>query len=140
MAAPLTEVEQLKRDAKLVGSLAKQLPGLSAEQGQKILEAVQLELQRWIEERQSAQDLLRQLLAQHDVMQHDVKLTFGLVRLATEKVLGMKDHNAELHSETLAAFEAIRQEMHELHAATFRLVDQVRGLVEELRARETPSR
>jgi hypothetical protein len=131
MAAPLTEVEQLKRNAALVGSLAKQLPGLSVEQGQKILEAVQLELQRWIRERQSASDLLRQLLAQHDEMKYEIKLLYGLDRFTCEKVLGTKGRSAEIYSEMLAAFEAIRVEMRELHEATFRLVDQVRGLVEE---------
>jgi uncharacterized membrane protein YheB (UPF0754 family) len=108
MAAPLTEVEQLKRDAKLVGSLARQLPGLDVDQAQKILEAVQLELQRWIKERQSAQDLLRQVIAQHDEAKHDVKLIYGLTRYMAEKA--MQDNSREWHAETLAVLEAIRKQ------------------------------
>jgi hypothetical protein len=115
MAAPLTEVEQLKKDAKLIGSLARQLPGIDVDRAQKILQAVELELQRWIRERQSAQDLLRQLIAQHDEMKFDIKLIYGLTRLANEKI--MRGSSRELHAEILAALESLRQEMHMLHEA-----------------------
>jgi hypothetical protein len=131
----LSEVEQLKKNAKLVADLARQLPGISIEQAREVLKALELELQRWIRERQSAQVLLRQVIAQHDELGFDIKAIFGLTRLATEKVLGLK--TAELHSETLAAFESIRLEMRTLHEETHRVADQVRDLVEELRRRTT---
>jgi hypothetical protein len=123
MAAPLTEIEQLKRDAKLIGSLARQLPGIDVNQARTVLELVQLEIKRWIVERQSAQDLLRQVIAQHDEARLDVKLVGALVRLILEKVLPMQTKNSELHTDTLVALEEVRAEM--------------RSLVEELRNRTT---
>jgi hypothetical protein len=131
MAAPMSEVEELRRNARLMGQLAKQLPGLDVDQGRAILQRVELELQRWIKERQTAQDLLRQMIAQHDEMKFDLKLTYGLARRACEKV--MQDDSREWHTETLAVLEQIRLEMRELHGETRRVADEVRNLVRELR-------
>jgi hypothetical protein len=83
------EVDELKRNAKLIGSLARQLPGLDVDKARTILERVEVEVHKWLIERQSAQDLLRMLSAQVEEQRLEIRMlsasVFNLMRYLAKR-------------------------------------------------------
>jgi hypothetical protein len=123
VARTLSEVEELKRNAKLVAQLAKQFPGLDVDQARVALERIEVEVQRWIKERQSAQELLRGVLTRHDEMWLDVRAVAGLCQLTCQKALEMAGKTNQM----LAELEALKIELRELSAEVHKLVGREGG-------------
>jgi hypothetical protein len=98
-----------RRNAKLVGQLAKPLPELDLEQIRLVWAHVEIEVEKWRLERQSAINLLRELLTAFDEMRLDVRLAAHLAQ-AFQKVEARSDEAPDI----VAAIEALRVEVREL--------------------------
>src|SRR5262249_27131295 len=62
--AAMNEVRELERSARLIGQLARAFPQLDVDHARAVLEGVEREVQRWLAERRTASELLREVIRQ----------------------------------------------------------------------------